>query len=278
MKRILVAVFICIVSQSSFSQTIRDKVFNDVFVIDENNSAGTSDFILNFPLEITPGKPLVIYNSNPNLPNKLFLKTDFLRHFLLKVSNFQLITTNTAALKNIQTEMDGGKGCSKPLGPTYFLYQATLLNKRLVIDSLCIKPTEKNQPIINIRKKQAIPKNQILVYYTDAWGSICCPKDPKWSSRKVITEDRKEKLSDFSFKDAKTYFRNMGEEGEYSIYFTLNNFTLSDKLKFILLMNKASIVNRELKEISNFPNPQIYFPYYVGNYNLKEIEYNFYEF
>lgn len=278
MKRILIAVFICIASQSLFSQTIRDRVFNDVIVIDENNSAGRSNFILNFPLEIIPKKPLIIYNNNPNFPNKLFLKTEFLRHFLLKVNSFQLISDDTALRKKQYAEMEKGKGCTKPQGPAYFLYQATILNKKIVLDSLYIEPTDKEQPVLNFRKKQAIPENQILVYYTDAWGSVCCPKDPKWSSKKVITDDRKEILTGFSFKNAKTYLRNMGDEGEYSLYFTLDNFTLADKLKFILLMNKSSIVNRELKDISNFPNPQIYFPYYVGNYNLKEIEYDISKF
>lgn len=274
MNRILVVAFICIVSQSLYAQTIRDNVFNDVIVIDESNSAGTSNIILNFPIEITPDKPLVIYNRNPNLPNKLFLKPEFLRIFLLKVSNFQLISDDPALRKKMYAEMEKEKGCSKPQSPSYFLYQATLLDKKVVIDSLYIDPTHKNQPVLNFKKKPVIPENHILVYYTDAWGSMCCPKDSKWSSKEQITYHRKENLANFTFKNAKTYSRNMGEEGEYSIYFTLNNFTLADKLKFILLMKASSIINPELKEISNFPHPEIYFPYYIENYNLKEIEYN----
>lgn len=65
----------------------------------------------------------------------------------------------------------------------------------------------------------------LKVYYADSYGSVCCPRDPKWDRKQDDTSFIKEYERNNKVKIKDTYRQNNGKEGEHAIYYTLSGLT-----------------------------------------------------
>ncbi len=108
----------------------------------------------------------------------------------------------------------------------------------------------------------AVPKDMLLVYRTESYGSVCCPKDPRWE---IADEDPafiKEFEQRYQTHITKTYRQNNGKEGEYTVFYTLPKLTTTQRLNFIIEKRSQWIVNKATKDLVF--QPQIFTPQLVA--------------
>lgn len=152
-KFTLVLVFLFF--QNSFSQTIRDSIFNDVILIkNENVIKKDNDFLINIPLKISKN-PIVIYNADDRIPNIYFFDR---KSFLEKQDKIILIKPDWDYYKGIR-ESEKRTGLHlKPVRQSK-IYQIDRNSKR--IDSLTIREDDPWKPIIFNFKKTEIKTKKI---------------------------------------------------------------------------------------------------------------------
>ncbi|MGN7786083.1 hypothetical protein ACTJIJ_16250 [Niabella sp. 22666] len=110
-------------------------------------------------------------------------------------------------------------------------------------------------------QKPVVPKDMLVVYRTESYGSVCCPKDPHWA---IVDEDPAfikafEQRNHVQISD--TYRQNNGKEGEHTIFYTLPRLTTEQRLNFILEKRSQWIVNKATKDITF--QPQVFTPQLV---------------
>ncbi|HFK5510985.1 TPA: hypothetical protein ACGZ9U_001903 [Elizabethkingia anophelis] len=106
-----------------------------------------------------------------------------------------------------------------------------------------------------------VPKDMLKVYYADSYGSVCCPRDPKWDRKQNDTSFIKEYERNNKVKIKDTYKQNNGKEGEHAIYYTLLGLTSLQRLGFMLEKRSEEIANKEKKDLVFAP--QIFTPHLV---------------
>lgn len=113
-----------------------------------------------------------------------------------------------------------------------------------------------------------VPKNKkdsVLIYYTEFYGSGCCPRDPKFDRVSendfIISFEKKH-----SVKIGQVYSISMGKEGENNNYFTLSGLTPEQKIQFIDERVKSlyGVKNQMPKEYQSL----IYTPYWMSMKDL----------
>lgn len=105
------------------------------------------------------------------------------------------------------------------------------------------------------------PKNMLVVYRTESYGSVCCPKDPRWE----IADEGPAFIKAFEQRNKvhikSTYRQNNGKEGEHTVFYTLPRLTTEQRLNFILEKRSQWIVNKATKDIAF--QPQVFTPQLV---------------
>ena len=256
MKRILVTLFIYCITQTLFSQTALNTVFKDAVAIDNENVATNGfDYILNVVLEIPNQKELVIANNASMLPNKILFHSSLVNRF----NSVTVISPDWVYYKAVSSIKD--VNCAEP-SPSFRVYKIIKgpQNKISIDSTITYRGTF---PTIEYRKSKETAQDKLLIYYTENWGSICCPKDPKWDRIKEIEAFKKQ----FRNYESKTYLKNRGKEGEHEYYYTLEKLELKDRLNFIL-KSRSYDEKPNTKKLS----PELYFPYYISNYDLTEVK------
>ncbi|MDH7464178.1 hypothetical protein QEG73_22970 [Chitinophagaceae bacterium 26-R-25] len=99
---------------------------------------------------------------------------------------------------------------------------------------------------------QKLKEDEAEIYYTESFGSKCCPRDPQRN------KPTREEFIDLFEKQNKakiinTYFESTGEEGESNYYYTLTELPDSLKLKFILERNNSRLLHEEESKIKKAP-------------------------
>ena len=85
------------------------------------------------------------------------------------------------------------------------------------------------------KKNKAIDK-EVIIHYSETYGSECCPRDPKHDNpiKKYIQGFEKQNNVQID-----TYYVVQGREGEATYYVNLDN--LNEKQKYRFIMGRANI-------------------------------------
>lgn len=102
-------------------------------------------------------------------------------------------------------------------------------------------------------QKPVASEDRLVVYRTESYGSVCCPRDPRWE----IADKTPAFIKAFEQRNnvhiRSTYRQNNGKEGEHTIFYTLPGLTTEQRLSFILEKRSQWIINEE----TNAPSFQI---------------------
>lgn len=243
-----------------YSQKISDKYFENVIEItDKNVVSNGSDFLFDVAIPNDSKTPIVFVSAK--------VSQKLLSGIYPEFSRLIVISPNWNYYDEISKQkLPEGVICAEPTASSV-IYEFKRENGKILKDSLALMGSFPEMKIVSLPK---IKPNQTLVYFTERFGSKCCPKDLQWEN----SPKREEFIADFESENktkiGNTYVRYTGKEGESDYYYTLNKLSNELKLRFILERNFYRIVNRHLKDIIKYP--RIFTPIILDvNSNLKKI-------
>ncbi|PJJ66117.1 hypothetical protein [Chryseobacterium geocarposphaerae] len=238
-----------------FSQNWNKKIFNDVILIKDENVFQSGKLILiDIPLKINSGESLIFYNAS-HVPNKLFFDEKI---FLPQVKEFILISPDKEYYKSVREFANRIKGCAEPMKTDKFYFVKRNESKW---DSISLN--SQNYPTINFKNKMTVgSKNAIVSYYSEFFGSACCPRDKK---RDFLTDNKNnyffEELIDKGIIVKEMYSCSFGHEGEYASFYPLKE--LSNEQKMIFIKKRRDFFQQDPERY------QIFFPEIIDYPNLK---------
>ncbi len=251
MKKYLL--FFMVISEIIFAQDWKEKVFDQVILINDENVFRSGKLILiDLPVKIEDRKELVFYNAS-HLPNKLFFDKNI---FLPRVNKFTLIAPDHDYYSSIAKSATRMGGCIEPIKTDKFYF---VNRNEIKWDSISLDSSD--YPIVNFKNHQ-VAKNEMISYYSEGFGSVCCPRDKK---REYLEGDGNanffQKLKDQGIAVKENYSCCFGKEGEYNAFYPLKEFSNAQRLVFI---------NDRLEFLHENPeNYRILFPEIISYPNLK---------
>lgn len=226
-----------------YSQKISDKYFENVIEItDKNVVTNGSDFL--FDVAIPEESKIPVLFVSAKVQQKL------LSGIYPEFSRIIVVSPNWNYYDEISKQkLPEGVICAEPIASSV-IYEFKRQNGKTLKDSLVLMG---NFPEMKIVSTPKIKANQTLIYFTERFGSRCCPKDLQWEN----SPKREEFIANFEIENktkiGNTYVKYTGKEGESNYYYTLNKLSNELKLRFILERNFYRIVNRHLKDIIKYP-------------------------
>jgi len=228
--------FIWVAANSSCSQQSRimnadsgipDTTYKNVVEIQDRNVVSDGiNFLFDYPIPAKSTHPVLFISSK--------IPSDLLDGLYPEFQRLTIITPNW----KFYAEHKGSR-TGEPIASSV-IYNLNRENEKLVKDSLVIMGGFPKMNIIAAGEEATTLK----VYFTEQYGSICCPRDAKWDLKPSL----KEFVADFELKNKvkikDSYLENAGEEGEVNYYYTLNG--LSDKLRLQFIVERT-VQTRNMK-------------------------------
>jgi len=230
------------------------KSFKNVIMIKGSHIAKLGkNYLVDIPIQEKPDSVYVFF-LDADIPLEQLKKPNSFYPF---INEFIIIVPDNEYYQRV-AEDASKKGIQLEPVETNNYYHITRNAGEIKVDSLHI--TGKSNPKISFTIPDT-PKDMLQVYYTDSYGSLCCPRDPKWDSKQDDASFIKEYERNKKVKIIDTYRQNNGKEGEYTIYYTLSGLTSLQHLDFIIEKESQRIVNKETKDIQF--SAQIFTPHFV---------------
>ncbi|MCL1668140.1 hypothetical protein M2T82_08715 [Elizabethkingia ursingii] len=230
------------------------KSYEHVVMIKDNHIAKLGiNYLVDIPIQEKPDSVYVFF-LDADIPLERLKKPNsfypFINEFIIIIPDREYYhrVAEDASKKGIQLE---------PVETNNY-YHITRNSGEIKVDSLHISGN--SNPKINFIIPDT-PKDMLQVYYTDSYGSVCCPRDPKWDSEQDDASFIKEYEQNKKVKISDTYRQNNGKEGEHAIYYTLSGLTSLQRLDFILEKISQRVVNKETKDIQF--SARIFTPHFV---------------
>jgi hypothetical protein len=226
-----------------YSQKISDKYFENVIEItDKNVVTNGSDFLFDVAISDDSKTPIVFVSAKVSQKLLLGIYPEFSRIIVIS-PNWNYYNENS------KQKLPEGVICAEPIASSV-IYEFKRQNGKTLKDSLVLMGDFPKMKIVSPPKIKA---NQTLLYFTEKFGSRCCPKDLQWENSPKREEFIVNFESENKVKIGNTYVEYTGKEGESNYYYTLNRLSNESKLRFILERNFYRIVNRNLKDIIKYP-------------------------
>ncbi len=226
---------------------------NVIMIEDEHMVKLGENYLVDIPVQEKPDSVYVFF-LNADIPVERLKKPNSFYPF---INEFILIVPDRKYYKIIAEEASKQGIIIEPLVTNNY-YHITRNGGEVKTDSTHISGNGHPQIIY---AEPEVPKDMLQVYYTDSYGSVCCPRDPKWDSKQDDASFIKEYEQNKKVKIGDTYSQNNGKEGEHSIYYTLSGLTSLQRLNFILEKDYQRIVNKETKDIQF--SARIFTPHFV---------------
>jgi len=122
------------------------------------------------------------------------------------------------------------------------------------------------KPLLNWKSwTNRLKLDSVLIYYSEYYGSGCCPQDTRYAGKITLTDFINEFEKIHQIKIGEQFYIIMGEEGEHIVYLTLSGLTPEQKIQFIDERKNTLISDR--KEMDQ---PTIYAPYWIPISMLKK--------
>lgn len=238
------------ISQNNYhSLHLKDSVFENVIEIENKNLEQiNSNYLVNVSIPKNNKLPVIFVSARVPL--------DLLSSLYPEFPKLIVITPNWFYYDKVSKNSFLTKS-SEPIASAV-IYDFDRQNGTIKKDSLVLMG---KFPEMKIIEKPIISSNQKEIYYTESYGSACCPRDQQW--------DNKPRLKDFITlfeKENKvtitdTYKKRRGKEGEAIYYYPLKDLPNNLKLKFILEREYARIINRDTK--NRYEIKKIFCPYII---------------
>jgi len=245
-KKLNSTIFIILISlgNQSFSQNtkkdnghsdlIKHTTFDNVYIIKESNIVSDGkNYLFDVNIPKTTKTPIIFVQGKIPLSLLSSIYPEFLKIIVI-VPNW------TYYNRTSNQELRG-----EPVASS-IVYEFNRTNGTLLKDSIIING---GFPKMKYVKHKELNSKEKAVYYTESYGSSCCPRDPQWdnkpTSKEFITLFERKK----NVKIKKTYSRIEGKEGECTLFYCLKGLSNLEKLEFILERNYGHFINRHLKDI-----------------------------
>lgn len=238
---------------SSLSSTVRDTVVNfldtayrEVIMIENEHVAHQGDnYLIDIPLK-EDQDTLHVFFLSARVPVDLFKNST---SFYPSVKEFILIVPDWEFYQRVAEDATKNGIVLEP-ATTNVYYHIKRNEDQISVDSMRISGN--GHPQLDF-KTPDIPKDHFVSYRSEQYGSVCCPKDPRWE---IANEDGPfiksfETRNNVRIKGI--YRENNGKEGEHITYYTLTGLSPEQRLKFILEKRSQWIVNKTTKEIEFAP-------------------------
>ncbi|KKO89381.1 hypothetical protein AAW12_21180 [Sphingobacterium sp. Ag1] len=195
------------------------------------------NYLVDLPLQIVPDSTYVFFLST-KIPVELLKKSN---EFYPDLQHFVLIVPDWKFYSEVAEEASKNGMCIEP-ATTNFYYSIKREDGMVKVDSLRLSGLD--NPRLDFVKPTS-PKGMLTIYRRDSYGSVCCPRDPKWDNA-----DKDELfLRDFEHRShlkvtKGRYVQMEGKEGEKSIYYTLPGLSSAQRLEFLANKYAQWIANK----------------------------------
>ncbi|MCL1671523.1 hypothetical protein [Elizabethkingia ursingii] len=218
------------------------KTYKHVIMVEDEHMVKLGEnYLIDIPIQEKPDSVYAFF-LNADIPVERLKK---LSNFYPSINEFILIVPDRKYYKIIAEEASKQGIQIEPLVTNNY-YHIIRNEGEVKTDSTHISGN--GHPHISYAEPE-VPKDMLQVYYTDSYGSVCCPRDPKWDSKQDDAFFIKEYERNKKIKISDTYKQNNGKEGEHTTYYTLSGLTSLQRLGFILEKESQRNVNKETKDI-----------------------------
>lgn len=256
----------------SLADTVKPDWYREYYgrvVMIDNDFVTQKDgnYFVDLPLQIVPDSTYVFFLST-KIPVELLKKSN---EFYPDLQHFVLIVPDWKFYGEVAEEASKNGMCIEP-ATTNFYYSIKREDGMVKVDSLRLSGLD--NPRLDFVKPIS-PKGMLTIYRRDGYGSVCCPRDPKWDNA-----DKDELfLRDFEHRShlkvtKGRYVQMEGKEGEKSIYYTLPGLSSAQRLEFLANKYAQWIANKDTGTRTIIPQlfaPQI-IPMVTEGFNkMKEL-------
>ncbi|MFE2860647.1 MULTISPECIES: hypothetical protein [Sphingobacterium] len=256
----------------SLADTVKPDWYREYYgrvVMIDNDFVTQKDgnYLVDLPLQIVPDSTYVFFLST-KIPVELLKKSN---EFYPDLQHFVLIVPDWKFYGEVAEEASKNGMCIEP-ATTNFYYSIKREDGMVKVDSLRLSGLD--NPRLDFVKPISA-KGMLTIYRRDSYGSVCCPRDPKWDNA-----DKDELfLRDFEHRShlkvtKGRYVQMEGKEGEKSIYYTLPGLSSAQRLEFLANKYAQWIANKDTGTRTIIPQlfaPQI-IPMVTEGFNkMKEL-------
>jgi hypothetical protein len=256
----------------SLADTVKPDWYREYYgrvVMIDNDFVTQKDgnYLVDLPLQIVPDSTYVFFLST-KIPVELLKKSN---EFYPDLQHFVLIVPDWKFYGEVAEEASKNGMCIEP-ATTNFYYSIKREDGMVKVDSLRLSGLD--NPRLDFVKPISA-KGMLTIYRRDSYGSVCCPRDPKWDNA-----DKDELfLRDFEHRShlkvtKGRYVQMEGKEGEKSIYYTLPGLSSAQRLEFLANKYAQWISNKDTGTRTIIPQlfaPQI-IPMVTEGFNkMKEL-------
>lgn len=260
-RHIIFILSLILMNNYAIAQSINDTIFKNVLLVQKddvvkNNDDYLIDVVIDFDSKRTP----IIFNDSK-------LSKDFFIERMFEHKPMFLIAPDWKFYDDVSEEANRMGGCIEP-ATTNIFYQIEYIGNKQKIDSIRISG---DQPklVFTQRKKDLKSNGNIIFYHKESFGSICCPKDPKWEIKERLDGYIASFEKTNNIKSGDVYKKVTGKEGEQILYFTLSNLRKEQKLNFLQEIRCWHFENKEKRDVVF--KPQIFTPNSIKKEGLKLI-------
>jgi hypothetical protein len=222
---------------------INDTVFKNVIgITDSNVATNGKDYLFDISISKTIKVPVIYVEAEVPL--------NLLPHIYPKFSRIIVISPNWKYHQELSTQKLPKGMCAEPMTSS-IIYEFRRENNIVKKDSLVLMGDFPKMEFANKSKPETY---KMEVYFSESYGSACCPRDNRPSRDEFIAHF--EKINKIKITD--TYREPHGKEGEAFYYYSLKGLSNKLKLNFILERTFSRIINRHLKDL--MIKPKIYTP------------------
>ncbi|RQO32576.1 hypothetical protein DBR32_02980 [Taibaiella sp. KBW10] len=224
------------------AQTLKDKAFNGVIRIDDNQVAEIAgNYLVDIPLPHSDDKAYVFF-LDAHMPVSLFQKAN---GFFPNLKEFILIVPDWAYYDDVAKSIRGtGIYCAEPIA-TNIYYHIKREGAAIHIDSLRMQGSE--QPELSFRKQKTSFKDTLVVYRTETYGGGANPKDPMLALEQEDAPFIRDYEKQHKLRITGT-FKQYKERKVFN-YYTLPGLSTAQRLQFLLAKRGQWILNRQDKFI-----------------------------
>lgn len=248
MRKIISFIIFFICLHNVFAQTIRDTVFNSVWLINKTDiTTDGQSFLIDLDIR-SQEDVLILFIDDSRIPPDLFFDKST---FLADQKEIILITPDVHFYNEIQKK-ENENGMHIRAFPRNKFYHIQRNSDGYTVDSASVQMVGSTYSVQLNFIRPNIQEENVNFYYELRFGSICCPRDTKWSLTdkyaKIISTF--EQVNNVNISE-NTHRFGFGKEGEHKLLYSLIGLSNLQKLDFIKQMN----------EVSNSNTPKLIVPF-----------------
>lgn len=204
----------------------RNKLHNVVSIARENVGQERGIYLVDIPLLEKADSCYTFFLETP-IPLQSFKDVD---GFFPSIDEFILIVPDWEFYDRVARDATA-QGITLEPATTNYYYHFQRKDNKVYVDSVHVMG--EGHPEMNFRSLTSV-KGMLQVYWTERYGSRCCPRDPRWDIVALDPDFLKRYQLVNNVQISGTYIQHLGLEGEHSTYYTLDGLTTAQRIRFIV--------------------------------------------